>query len=71
MTTSIAERDPVLARLIASAREQACRAWTRSDGDRMGRGRPMLRSVGAGAARSGGWSSLAGSGREVGVFRLR
>ena len=72
MTTSFAERDPVLARLIAAVHEQAYCAWTEPGGDRTGRGDSMLRSDGTGGgARSCGWSSLAGSGRQVGTFHLR
>ena len=72
MTTSTEQRDLVLMRLIASAPVQVYRAWAEAGGDRMGRGDPMLRSAGAGGGPGwGGLSSLAGSGRQVGEFRLR
>jgi hypothetical protein len=72
MTTSTEQRDLVLTRLIASAPVQVYRAWTESGRDRMGRSDPMPRSAGAaGGSGWGGLSSLAGSGRQVGEFRLR
>lgn len=70
MTTSTEACDQVPMRLISSAPEQVYRALTESGGDRMGRSDAMLRSAGAGSGW-GGPSSLAGSGRQIGAFRLR